>query len=177
MIDKSDLKILCGKVSIARVETFYQPLVDAMQEFDINTPNRVAAFMGQILHESGRLLYTEEIASGHAYNGRADLGNTHPGDGEKYKGRGLLQVTGRNNYISVMLALGVDCLEHPEILAEPVNACRASAWWWKQHNLNQLADLGTQGAFKRITKIINGGYNGWEDRLAIYNKAREVLKC
>jgi putative chitinase len=160
-----------------RASVFLAPLNAAMVEFEINTPLRVAAFLGQTGHESGQLLYTEEIASGKAYNGRVDLGNTIPGDGERFKGRGLIQVTGRTNYVKVMLALGIDCLEHPELLEQPENACRASAWWWTDHGLNQLADLGTQDSYKRITKIINGGMNGWEDRLTLYNKAREVLKC
>jgi putative chitinase len=160
-----------------RASVFLAPLNEAMAEFEINTPLRVAAFLGQTGHESGQLLYTEEIASGKAYNGRADLGNTFPGDGERFKGRGLIQVTGRTNYIKVMLALGIDCLDHPEMLSQTENACRASAWWWADHKLNQLADIGTQDAYKKITRTINGGYNGWEDRLALYNKAREILKC
>jgi putative chitinase len=160
-----------------RATVFLAPLNAAMAEFDINTPLRVAAFLGQIGHESGQLLYVEEIASGAAYNGRVDLGNTQPGDGQRFKGRGLIQITGRVNYVKVMLALGIDCLEHPTLLSQAENACRASAWWWADHKLNQLADLGTQDAYKKITKIINGGYTGWEDRLALYNKAREVLKC
>jgi putative chitinase len=149
----------------------------AMQEWQINTPLRVAAFLAQILHESGYLRYTEEIASGAAYNGRIDLGNTVPGDGQKFKGRSLIQVTGRTNYVKVMLALNIDCLEHPELLAQPENACRAAAWWWADHKLNGLADLGTQDAFMKITRVINGGTNGWEDRLALYNAARKELKC
>ena len=160
-----------------KASRFIAPLNAAMVEFQINSPLRVAAFLGQTGHESGQLRYTEEIASGKAYNGRLDLGNTQPGDGERFKGRALIQVTGRTNYVKVMLALGVNCLIHPEILAQPENACRVSAWWWSDHKLNELADLGTQDAYRKITKIINGGYNGWEDRLAIYNRAREVLKC
>jgi putative chitinase len=161
----------------SRASVFLPYLTAAMQEWQINTPLRAAAFLAQILHESGSFTYTEEIASGAAYNGRLDLGNTMPGDGQKFKGRALIQVTGRVNYVKAMLALGIDCLEHPELLAQPENACRASAWWWSDHKLNQLADLGTQDAFRRITKTINGGYNGWEERLSFYNKAREVLKC
>jgi putative chitinase len=161
----------------SRASVFLPYLNAAMREFDITTPLRQAAFLGQILHESGSLVYTEEIASGKAYNGRVDLGNTQPGDGERFKGRSLIQITGRVNYVKVMLALGIDCLVHPEMLAQPENACRASAWWWHDHKLNEIADLGTQDAYRKITRTINGGYNGWEDRLAIYNLAREVLGC
>jgi putative chitinase len=158
-----------------RASVFLAPLNAAMQEFSINTPLRMAAFLAQICHESGQLLYTEEIASGSAYEMRRDLGNTQPGDGKRFKGRGLLQITGRTNYIKVMLALNIDCLLHPEILAEPVNACRSAAWWWSDRGLCDLADLGTLESFRQITRIVNGGYNGWEDRLSLYLKAKEVL--
>lgn len=161
----------------SRASVFLPYLNAAMKEFDINTPLRQAAFLAQIIHESCSFRYTEEIASGKAYNGRLDLGNMQQGDGERFKGRALIQVTGRTNYVKVMMALGIDCLLHPELLSLPENACRASAWWWSDHKLNGLADLGTQDAYRKITKIINGGTIGWEDRLAFYNKAREVLEC
>ena len=85
---------LAGK----RAPLYAVPLSDAMAEYGIDTPARQAGFLAQIAHESGSLVYVEEIASGAAYEGRADLGNTEPGDGERYKGRGILQITGRANY-------------------------------------------------------------------------------
>lgn len=164
---------------------YYEFLLNAMQEFEINTPERKAAFLASIGHESGQLRYVEEIASGVAYDtGRLAkrLGNTveKDGDGQKYKGRGLIQITGRHNYIAAMMALGIDCVERPEILAEPENACRVSAWYWKEHGLNELADAGK---FQAISGLINTGsakastrrINGWEDRLALYNRARSIL--
>ncbi len=160
-----------------RAEKFLAPLNAAMREYEINTPLRAAAFLAQVGHESGQLRYVRELASGGAYEGRKDLGNTQPGDGPKLRGRGLIQITGRKNYTAVMMALDIDCLDHPELLELPANACRVSAWWWKDRGLNNLADIGTEDAFLRITKIINGGRNGWDDRLALYRKAREVLKC
>lgn len=156
----------------ARADVFAEPITDAMAEFDINTPARQAAFVAQVGHESGQLRYVEELASGQAYEGRLDLGNTQPGDGVRYKGRGLIQITGRSNYVACMLALDVDCVLHPELLCEPINAARSAAWFWKSHGLNELADQGDQ---VKVTKRINGGINGLADRLALFEKAKEVL--
>lgn len=159
-----------------RASVFLAPLNAAMKEFGIDaSAARVAAFLAQILHESGQLLYVKEIASGAAYEGRASLGNTQPGDGVKYKGRGLIQITGKANYTAVMLALDLDCVEHPELLETPENACRTAAWYWSTHHLNELADQGTDEAFTTISRRINGGLNGIEDRLSLYHKAKEIL--
>lgn len=162
----------------AKADAFFVPLVNAMGEFEINTKLRQAAFLAQIGHESGQFLYVREIASGEAYEGRKDLGNTQAGDGSKYKGRGLIQITGKLNYTKCMMALGIDCLEHPELLEEPINACRSAGWFWQSHGLNELAD--TQ-KFLRISIAINGVNkktglpNGWAERCALYKKALEVL--
>lgn len=154
------------------VDKFIDPLNAAMNEFEINTKVRQAAFIAQVGHESGQLRYVKELASGTAYEGRADLGNTMPGDGIKFKGRGLIQITGRTNYTALMMALDIDCIEHPEVVEEPVNACRSAAWFWKTHSLNELADTSD---FIKITRRINGGINGLEDRQQLYAKALEVL--
>lgn len=155
-----------------RADIFLQPLNEAMQEFEINTNVREAAFLAQIAHESGSLKYVKEIASGEAYEGRQDLGNTERGDGVRYKGRGLIQITGRNNYKSCGDALGVDLISSPEELETTILACRSAAWFWHSRNLNELAD---KGDFKLITKRINGGYNGYQDRLSYYERAQQVL--
>lgn len=156
----------------ARAETFLEPLNMAMDEFSINTPARQAAFLAQIGHESGQLRYVKELASGSAYEGRKDLGNTQQGDGVRFKGRGLIQITGRANYLKCGEALGLDLLEKPELLEQPINACRSAGWFWKSRGLNELAD---SREFLRITKRINGGTNGLEDRQALYAKAQEVF--
>lgn len=155
-----------------RAALFAGPLNATMDEFYINTPPRQASFLSQVAHESVQLLYTQEIASGAAYEGRLDLGNTQPGDGKKFKGRGLIQVTGRANYTACMLALDVDCIEHPELLEEPLLAARSAGWFWKTHGLNTLADAGDQRA---VTKRVNGGYNGLTERLEFFDSARKVL--
>lgn len=155
-----------------RAEKFLAPLNAAMEEFGINTPLRQAAFLAQVAHESAQLRYVLELASGIAYEGRKDLGNTGYGDGVKYKGRGLIQITGKTNYIKVMMALDIDCVVRPEVLEEPGNACRSAAWWWREAGLNELAD---KQQFDKITRKINGGTNGKADRDALYEVAKKTL--
>ncbi len=155
-----------------RAALFIDPLNAAMAEFDIDTPARQSSFLAQIGHESGQLLYVRELASGAAYEGRADLGNSQPGDGVRFKGRGLIQITGRANYVACGIALGLDLLARPELLEQPVNACRSAAWFWKTRGLNELADTGDQ---VRVTRRVNGGTNGLADRLALYAVADRVL--
>ena len=157
-----------------RAETFLEPLNAAMAEFEINTPARQAAFLAQITHESGSLRYVKEIASGAAYEGRKDLGNTEEGDGMRFKGRGLIQITGRANYAQCGAALGLDLLAEPDLLEQTENACRRAGWFWQTRGLNELAD---DGEFKLITKRINGGYNGLADRQAYYARARGTLNA
>lgn len=155
-----------------KVSLFIGPLNATMVEYGINTPARQAAFLAQIGHESGQLRYVKELATGEAYEGRKDLGNTSPGDGVKYKGRGLIQITGRANYQKLALALGVDCVNNPAVLEEPMNSCRSAGWFWSLKGLNALADAGD---FLTITKRINGGTNGLADRQALYARAKQVL--
>lgn len=162
-----------------RAAVFLPYLNAAMVRRKINTARRAAAFLAQIGHESGQLLYMRELASGAAYDiGRlaAQLGNTPAadGDGQRYKGRGLIQITGRSNYRSCSLALFGDerLLERPELLEQPEWAAESAAWFWESKGLNALADTMD---FNRITRRINGGLNGLADRLALWGKAREVL--
>jgi len=157
-------------------EKFADPLTDAMVEYGINNRERMASFLAQILHESGMLRYTREIwgptPAQVRYEGRKDLGNTEPGDGKRFMGRGLMQVTGRNNYQRVGDALGVDLVSNPEQLETPVLAARSAGWFWKEHGLNELADAGK---FETITRRINGGTNGLEDRERLLGIARKVF--
>jgi putative chitinase len=161
---------------IDRATEFFPHIEAAMDEFEINTPGRQAAFLAQIGHESGGLHWCTEIwgptiAQSH-YEGRVDLGNVEEGDGYRFKGRGLIQTTGRANYLATGDALGVDLIAEPLRLAEPELAARSAGWFWKAHGLNELADVGD---FRRITLRINGGTNGMDDRLALYEVAKEVL--
>ncbi len=104
--------------------------------------------------------------------GRINLGNTLPGDGWRFRGRGLKQATGRDNYRRCGIALGVDFITHPDRLALPVNATRSAGWFWGANDLNRLADLGNVRA---MTRAINGGAIGLEQRTALYNAGLEAL--
>lgn len=173
MIVLADLKAICPMTPTSRVELFLEPLNSAMREFDIDqTPAREAMFLAQVAHESGGLHYVRELASGKAYEGRADLGNTEDGDGVRYKGRGLIQVTGKANYRACGDALGLDLVSSPELLEQPDNAARSAGWFWASRHLNELAD---KGDFIAITKRINGGLNGLPDRQAYLKRAEGVL--
>jgi putative chitinase len=160
-------------LAYGKADLFLGPLNAAMAEFDISTPARQASFLSQIAHESGQLRWVKELASGAAYEGRKDLGNTQPGDGVRFKGRGLLQTTGRSNYAQAAAALHLDCINHPELLEQPLNAARAAGLFWKRNNLNALADTGNQ---ERVTRRVNGGVNGLAERLAFYSAAMKALK-
>ena len=177
MISITDLA-KCLNVSVKRIEPFYQWLNLYMDQYQINTPLREAAFLAQIAHESGRFYYTEEIASGIKYdtgNLAVRLGNTPQadGDGQRYKGRGLIQLTGKSNYQKISKELGVDFLNNPLLLKEPQYAVLSACWYWDSRDLNILADVRD---FKQITKKINGGYNGLEDRENLYAALLKVYK-
>lgn len=164
-----------------RADKWLDPLNAAMLEYGIDTQRRVSAFLAQIAHESGQLLYVNELASGEAYDtGRlaARLGNTPEadGDGQRYKGRGLIQITGRYNYRECSMALYGDpslLIGNPEILEEPYAAARSAAWFWWSRGLNIVADC--PNSFQLITRRINGGLNGYEERVAYFERAQRVL--
>lgn len=171
--------------SSADAERFLPYINSAIKKYDINTQERILAFLSQIGEESAHLKATEEYASGDAYEGRADLGNTVSGDGRKYKGRGAIMITGRANYLALSKALGVDFINHPELLSKPKYAIAASAWWWKNHGLNEIADAmdikkpltdpKNKNAFDRITKIINGGYSGLAQRQSNWDAGQKAV--
>lgn len=148
----------------------------AMAEFDINTPARQTMFLAQIGHESGSLRWSVEIwgptPAQSRYEGRKDLGNVQAGDGSRFRGRGLIQTTGRANYEATSKALGVDVVARPELLGLPELAARSAGWWWKAHGLNEIADTGN---VLQATRRINGGTNGLEDRVARYEAAKQVF--
>ena len=144
----------------------------AMLPAGIVLVTRAAAFVAQLAHESGEFRYSLEAASGLPYEGRKDLGNIQPGDGEKFKGRGIIQLTGRDNYEKYGRMIGVDLIASPSAAALPENAAKIAVAYWNDHHLNELAD---QGDFKGVTKAINGGYNGLEARTRYYHRALEIL--
>ncbi|WP_430445461.1 MAG: glycoside hydrolase family 19 protein [Pseudomonas piscis] len=166
----------------AKAGVFVPALNATMSKYAIITRLRMAAFLAQIGHESGQLQYVRELGNDQ-YLSKYDtgilaarLGNTPQadGDGQKYRGRGLIQVTGRTNYEACSEALFGDSrlLNTPELLENPVYAALSAGWFWQKAGLNTLAD---KGDFLAITKRINGGTNGLADRQALYERALKVL--
>ena len=173
MITLEDLHAICPGTKVDRLSLFVDSLNETMREFEIDVnPYRETHFLAQICHESGAFHYVRELASGDAYEGRSDIGNVQEGDGVRFKGRGLIQITGRANYRECGTALGVDLEANPELLESPENACRSAGWFWSKHHLNDLAD---KGDIRGITKRINGGLNGFLDRQSYLALAQERL--
>ncbi len=165
----------------ARLQEFLKPINDAMAKYDINTPLRAAHFLCQIAWESGSLRYVEEIASGKEYDtGRKaqQLGNTPQadGDGQRYKGRGLIQVTGRTNYKLYGIVIGKDMEDLKQknwlLLRQPHYAADSAGWFWKTHHLNERAD---RDEHTNITKVINGSTATAKKRLPYLHDAKVAV--
>lgn len=182
-IGLQQLRAIFTQCPVKKLETYLPFLNAAMTEAEINNRLRKCAFLAQVAHESTEFVYMKELG-GHSYFMRMyditgnrpkvakDLGNLSPGDGAKYPGRGPIQVTGKNNYRACGKALGLDLVNHPELVETPSIAFRASAWYWKSRGINEAAD---KPDFKRVTRLINGGLNHYAERLAYYNKALKVI--
>lgn len=158
-----------------KIELIYPSLADAITKNGIDTPLREAMFIAQGAFESMGFRQLEELASGQEYENRRDLGNTNPGDGVKYKGRGVFQVTGAFNYAKCSKALfGFEdlLLKNPERLTEPELAAQSAGWFWNTRNLNAPSDAADVVA---VTKRINGGDNGLADRITLYKRACYAL--
>ena len=141
--------------------------------YDITTPERIRHFMSQTAHESGGGRYTMELASGEAYEYRSDLGNTQPGDGKLYKGAGYLQITGRANYQAFADYLpDQDVMKGCEYVATTYPFTSAGHWWMN-NKMNALIDGGADVA--QVTRRVNGGYNGLDDREWYYGRVCEVI--
>ncbi|WP_044871972.1 glycoside hydrolase family 19 protein [Pseudomonas sp. LFM046] len=181
-ITKEQLLQILPNAGSKRAALFATAINGAVRRWAIDTPKRMAAFLAQVGHESGHLQYVRELG-GTAYLAKYDtgklaerLGNTPEadGDGQFYRGRGLIQITGRANYLACSLALFSDTrlLAQPQLLEEPDWAVHSAGWFWNSKGLNPLADTGE---FLRITRVINGGTNGLAERREIWARARQVL--
>ncbi len=173
-------------VRVDRAAQWHPHIEKAMADCGIDTPIRQAMFLAQIGHESGHLRYVKEIWNPAQcpwqakYEGRKDLGNTQPGDGERFMGRGLIQITGRANYRACGDALGLPLEEHPQMLEVPQFAAASAGWFWQANKLNRWADIGD---FDGVSDVINrgrktpqdGDANGYRERLALYHAAQQVL--
>lgn len=188
MITNDHLKAIVPGIKPANLE-IYVPLLNIyMAEYEINTPARITQFLANLAHESGSFNFTKEIASGAGYEGRTDLGNTEPGDGRRFPGRGLIQITGRAMYAWLSQALYGDdrLVKNPSLLEEPVAATKSACWFWAiAKKLNEVADLPETWTkifrkkeytrFQWIVLRINGGQNGLADRNAFYERAKKVI--
>ena len=201
-ITAEQLKQIVPTLSDSKCKEHLLCLLQTMNEFEINTPLRAAAFIAQTAHESAgysaflenlnysaqALLKTwpnrftpenaavyarqpEKIAN-HVYINRLGNGDEVSGDGWRYRGRGVIQTTGHINYKACGIGLGLDLIAFPELLEQPLNAFRSAGWYWKNRNCNSFADSGD---FIGLTKAINGGLNGLDDRKAYYGRAKSVF--
>lgn len=155
---------------------WYPHVRHACLKYQITGPTRIAAYLAQVGHESAGFQYTREIwgptPAQQGYEGRKDLGNIHKGDGSKFRGRGLIQITGRYNYEKASKALKADFINNPQKLEDKDMAALSSAWWWAEHGCNELADAGD---FDKLTRRINGGLNGIADRRERWSRAIKAL--
>lgn len=176
MVTQDILRAIYPEARAQDCETLAPYLRDTMARYHIDTALRAAHFLAQVGHESGQLRYREELASGDAYDTRTDLGNTpeRDGDGRRWKGRGLIQLTGAANYRAYAAdKRRPDILERPQLLAtDPELCCDVAGWYWDRHTLNTWAD---RDDVRTITRIINGGYNGLSDRMRLLARAKSVL--
>ena len=166
-------RIAGGKGNPSVIDALVEHLPEVMDKYNIDTLNRAAHFLGQLAHESDHFNTFEEYASGDEYEGRRDLGNLRKGDGVRFKGRGVIQITGRANYQRLGDILGVDLVNNPELAATPKISVLTALEYWKQRKINTFAD---RDDIRLVTRAINGGFNGLDDRLASLNRAKQALK-
>jgi putative chitinase len=182
------LKHIVPGIKPANLQVYTDLLNKYMPLYEITTKARQAPFLANLAHESGSFNYTLEIDSGGRYEGRKDLGNTTVGDGPRYKGRGLIQITGHDAYYNCSMAMYKDArlLKQPELLQEPDAATESACWFWTNvKGLNQVADKPDDwvrswdgrnwGKFEWIVLRINGGQNGLAERKEFLKRAVEVL--
>lgn len=202
IITERELQACLPKATAPSVNSFHSAINETLTEFQINTAERIAMFVAQIGHESGYLKFVKEnlnysaegilktfpkyfdaaeasqyarkpeAIANRVYANRMGNGPESSGDGFKFRGRGLIQVTGRSNYTLCSNFIGVNVVKDPIYLEVPIGASRSAGWFWKTKGLNDVAD---DGDIVRCTKIINGGLNGLEDRRTLWENALQVM--
>jgi putative chitinase len=155
------------------VAKYADALEETFGKYEINTALRQSHFLSQVLHESGRLLWMKEIwgptRAQLRYEGRADLGNTQPGDGKRYMGRGAIQLTGRSNYQQYANAIGTDVVANPGLVSQLPLCIDVAGWYWDTRNLNRWADMDN---IREVTRRVNGGLNGLAERTELLRRAK-----
>lgn len=188
MITEEKLKKVFKNASSEKIKLYTEAFNRVFPQFEINSPKRIAAFLGQIAVESGELKYDKELASkwnkknvkdpsepiGSLYEGRKNLGNTQKGDGPKFIGRGILQLTGRANYESYGKKLGLDLLTNPELVCTPEVSVKVACQYFKDRGLLALADAWN---LDEITRRVNGNAKlHLEQRIAYSEMAKKILE-
>ena len=172
-IDNSDLNL--SKLKGAIPDNVLAQIPETAKRYNITTVLRLAHFLAQCAHESGNFKWVVEFASGKAYEGRKDLGNTEPGDGVKFKGRGYIQLTGRANYTKFTAFCGEDCVTNPDLVATKYPMMSA-AYFFNNVKLWPICDKGSDVAtITAVTRKVNGGTNGLDDRIKYFNKFYKLL--
>jgi predicted chitinase len=176
----SDMPMLLGRISpnitSARAQLYGDPILRTALKYQINTPLRLSHFLAQMLHESGLLKYTEEVASGAAYEGRKDLGNIYTGDGRRFKGRGLIQLTGRANYARYGRFLkDTSLINEPERVASLPLAVDSAGWFWAHGQTTPINNAADKDNVFAVTRMINGGTNGLDKRKTLLRAARKAV--
>lgn len=174
-LSEDALVAIMAQGNLSTIKIYFSLLKLALPKYDINTPLRISHFLAQVGHESMSFVYTEELSSGAEYEGRKDLGNIKKGDGVRFKGRGLIQLTGRDNYEKYGKIIKKDLLKSGNeqlIATTPKYALDASLWFWEKHHLNKYADADN---LKAITRRVNGGYNGLSERNLYLDRAKFFL--
>ena len=166
------IQIAGSKAPSDRLRQLASSVNDVLNHYQINTRLRICHFIAQVAHESDCFNAMEEYASGEDYEGRDDLGNTQPGDGVRFKGRGLMQLTGRANYAEFSKAMNQDFIAQPQLVGQIPWAIWVAGWYWHTRALNEYAD---RDDLEGVTVRVNGGYNGLEDRRDYLQKAKSVL--
>jgi putative chitinase len=180
-ITKQQLSSIAPTLKEPKLSSYVDSINKTLELYGINTPSQIAMFLAQILHESAACYYTKELASGTAYEGREDLGNTEVGDGIKFKGRGLIQITGRFNYKQMSDCFDVDFIANPALLETPEWATKSAGWFWDSRKLNSIAITDSEDALLKVSIKVNGRNkktglpNGWEDRKSYWKKSRKAL--
>lgn len=172
MITENVLKNLCPYAKPQLLKDVVKYFNELAPQFDVTTDLRVCHFFAQAAVETDWFKTLQEYASGREYEGRRDLGNIYPGDGERYKGRGIFQVTGRHNYETVGKKMGLDLINNPELLLDPRNAVWSALIYWQSRNMNAIAD---RDDIEKASLAVNGGYNGYNERVRAVNTLKATI--
>jgi len=173
LITKKQLASIWGTNENSISDAIINDLNNCLNVFKINTQSRMRHFISQISHESGAGKWMKELASGDAYEGRRDIGNTQPGDGKKYKGAGFIQLTGRANYASFSKYMNDPKIMNGVDYVAVKYPATSGGFWWYNNNMNALCDKNP--SVEEVTRKVNGGYRGLEDRKKYYNRCLSVI--